>query len=289
MNESSRLPPALKRVRAIVLPRKEAVADLRPLGVAAVDHVLGGGLAAGRLHEVFAREPQAEASAMGFTVMLALRLLRGAAGPGASPLLWLREEAAQQRAGLCGAGLAELGLDPARLILGVLPDARALLRAGVDALRCMGCEESGTAGGLGVVIFELSGNPALLDLTASRRLALAAERSGVTPLLLRLRGANPSPSAAQTRWAVGAACSAPLAARAPGHPALAVTLLRQRGGAAGFDWELEWDRDAVAFRQGGFGGGRAGEALSGARLPLSGGGSVPSSGTGSAAAWGIAV
>ncbi len=140
----------------------------------------------------------------------------------AAPLLWLREESAQRRAALHGPGLADLGLDPARLILGVLPDAKALLRAGVDALRCSA---------LGVVVLELGGNPALLDLTGSRRLALAAEASGVTPLLLRVRDARPSPSAAQTRWQVASAPSAALAADAPGHPALTLGLLRQRGGA----------------------------------------------------------
>ncbi len=173
-----------------------------------------------------------------------------------------------------GPGLADLGLDPARLILGVLPDAKALLRAGVDALRCSA---------LGAVILELGGNPALLNLTSSRRLALAAEASGVTPLLLRVRAARPSPSAAQTRWQVSSAPSAPLAADAPGHPALTLGLLRQRGGPAGLDWNVEWDRDAVCFRP---------AALPGARLPLSGSGPVPPGGAAGEAGdafWRIAV
>jgi protein ImuA len=191
---------------------------------------------------------------MGFAAMLALRLLGAGEMGGGETLLWLREEAVQRRAGLHGPGLAELGFDPARLVLGVLPDARALLRAGADALRC---------GGVGAVILELHGNPALLDLTASRRLALAAESSGVTPLMLRLGKARTAPSAAHTRWAVGAAPSARLAAEAPGNPMLAVTLLRQRGGPAGQDFALEWDREGSIFRA----------ALPGARLPLSGGGS----------------
>jgi protein ImuA len=230
---------------------------LRPLGHDALDRTLAGGLVAGAVHEVFARDGQGEAghdaSAMGFALMLALRLLLSG-----ETILWLREERVQRRAGLYGPGLAELGLDPARLVLGVLPDARALLRAGVDALRC--------AGGLGAVILELHGNPPLLDLTASRRLALAAESSGVTPLLLRLGSARPAPSAARTRWDVAPMPSARLEADAPGYPALAVTLLRQRGGPAGLGFELEWDRECRIFRA---------APLPGARLPLSGGGPGP--------------
>jgi protein ImuA len=254
MHESSRLSPALKRALAASAPVASAKGPLRALGVEAVDRVLGGGLALGACHEIFAREESGGASATGFAVMLAQRLMQ----EGPQTMLWLREEKVQRRAGLNGAGLADLGLDPARLILGILPDAKALLRASVDALRCRGA--------LGVVMLELSGNPRLLDLTASRRMALAAEASGVTLLLLRTDRASPAPSAACTRWEVGPAPSHSLEADAPGHPMFAVTLLRQRGGPADFNWILEWDRDAGHFRP---------AALPGTRLPLSGGGPVP--------------
>lgn len=258
MYESSRLSPAVKRALAGAMPRAQGRAASRPLGVTAIDRMLGGGLAVGGLHEIFAAEGQGDASALGLAAMLALCVTSAAAD--APAILWLREEAAQRKAPLHGPGLADLGLDPARLILGVLPDPRALLRASVDALRCAA---------LGAVILELGGNPPLLDLTASRRLALAAEESGVTPLLLRVRGARPMPSAAQTRWQVTAAPSAPLAAEAPGAPAMTLSLLRQRGGAAGLDWIVEWDRDAGSFKP---------AALPGTRLPLSGGGSRPAAG-----------
>ena len=71
-----------------------------------------------------------------------------------------------------------------------------------------------------------------LDLTASRRLALAAEQSGVTLFLLRLE-AQPVPSAADTRWTVGAAPSRSLEADAPGPPMFEIELLRRRAGPAG--------------------------------------------------------
>jgi protein ImuA len=91
-------------------------------------------------------------------------------------------------------------------------------------------------------VIELWGEPRPLDLTASRRLAMAAESSGVTTLLLRIAAA-PAPSAAQTRWRVAAAPSLPLAANAPGHPAFDLELMRQRGGPEGLRWQVEWNRE----------------------------------------------
>jgi protein ImuA len=115
----------------------------------------------------------------------------------------------------------------------------ALLRATVDALRCPA---------LGVVIAESWGSMRELDLTASRRLALAAEKSGVTLLLLCLN-AEPVPSAAQTRWEVASAPSQALPGHAPGAPVFDITLLRQKSGPCGMNWRLEWDRDRRIFRE----------------------------------------
>src|SRR3546814_14904985 len=112
-----------------------------------------------------------------------------------------------------------------------------LLRAAAEIVRC---DE------VGVAVIELWRQPRPLDLTASRRLAVAAEASGVTALMLRIDAA-PTPSAAHTRWQVAAAPSPPLEANAPGIPALDPTLLRQRGGAGGTHWCVEWDRDARGF------------------------------------------
>src|SRR3546814_8550577 len=93
-------------------------------------------------------------------------------------IIWLREERVERQAGgLYAPGLREIGIDPARLILGLLPDPLAVLRAAADVVRCPEA---------GVAVVELWRNPRQLDLTASRRLALAAETSGVTVLLLRV-------------------------------------------------------------------------------------------------------
>ncbi len=214
-------------------------------GHEALDATLSGGLVRGRVHELFAAQGDDGPSAAGFAVLLALR----AAGPG-SPVLWLRTDEAERRGGrLHAPGLAELGGDPGALVLGFSPDAKALLRSAADAARCPG---------LKALIVECWGKCASLDLTASRRLALAAEQSGVTLFLLR-REAEPVPSAADTRWAVRAAPSRALEANAPGAPMFEIELLRRRAGPAGMRWRLEWNRDLLAFTD---------PALPGAVVPL---------------------
>ena len=98
----------------------------------ALDAALHGGLARGRVHELFAAEADDAASAAGFAAMLALRV----AGRQA-PILWLRTDEAERRGGgLHAPGLVELGGDPDSLVLGQAPDAKALLRGAADAARC---------------------------------------------------------------------------------------------------------------------------------------------------------
>lgn len=224
---------------------KGTLQSYRGLGVRSVDLALGNGLARGRVHEIYAAEVGDMGSATGFAVTFAARLTH----PG-QPVLWLRAARAAHAGGVLQAnGWADLGGLPAEAIVGVMPDGVALLRAAVDALRCPA---------LGAVIVESWGAMRELDLTASRRLALAAERSGVPLLLLRI-DATPAPSAAQTRWQVASAPSRALPGNAPGLPAFDVTLLRQRSGPCGLGWRLEWDRDRRIFRE---------AALSGAVVPV---------------------
>lgn len=199
------------------------------------DAAFEGGLARGRVHELFALEPGDAASAAGFAAMLALCARRGA-----EPLLWLRTDQSERSGGgLYAPGLAELGGDPASLVIGHAPDPVSLLRGAADSARCAG---------LMAVIVECWGKCPALDLTASRRLALAAERSGTTVLMLRA-DAEPVPSSAETRWAVRAAASNGLEANAPGLPAFEIELLRRRAGPAGSRWRMEWDRDRCMFRE----------------------------------------
>ena len=198
-----------------------------------LDAFLDGGFRRAKLHEILAEDVEGAGAAAGFAAMLGLRLQEG------RPLLWLRTCAAERRGRLYAPGFAELGGDPSALLLAAAPDDLSLLRSAADALRIPG---------FGAVIVECWGNPALLDLTATRRLTLAAAGSGVTALLLRI-GAKPGPSTAETRWSALAAPSAPLEANAPGRPALDLTLLRNRSGPADRSWRVEWNRDRRRFAE----------------------------------------
>ncbi|MDZ3831825.1 MAG: hypothetical protein U0S50_08420 [Sphingopyxis sp.] len=232
------------RIAASGAPADSRAGGWLTSGHAGFDAALGGGLMVGRCHEFFAADPLDAASAAGFAALLALRC------GGAAPLLWLRTADSAQREGqLYAPGLAELGGDPNRLLLVETDDAKALLAAANDAVRCAGSA---------AVVVESRGRLPALDLTAGRRLALGARDAGTILLLLRIAAA-PEPSAAETRWQVTAAPSRELEARAPGAPAFDLELLRWRAGPAGARWRLEWNRDEQAFRE---------PALSGAFLPL---------------------
>ncbi len=200
----------------------------------------------GRVHEIYAAETDDAGAAAGFAAAMAAGM---AATKG--PVLWLRSRRSSSVAGVIQAnGWAELGGAPGQAIVGIVPDTMALLQATADGLRNPG---------LGGVIAEGWGPMRELGLTASRRLALAAEKSGVPLFLLRVDAA-PVPSAAQTRWQVAAAPSCALPGRAPGLPTFDITLLRQRSGPSGLSWQVEWDRDQRKFRE---------AAVSGAVVPLS--------------------
>ena len=188
------------------------------------------------LHEIYAGATADITTATGFALALAAR-----AAP-QRPILWARQDFVDAEAGRVHApGLAELGLDPARILLVRARDAEDVLRAGSEGARCPA---------LGAVLIEPWGEPRRLDLTASRRLALAAEEAGVTTLLLRIAAAE-APSAARTRWLARPLPSRALEANAPGMPAFGLRLLRHRGGvrgdAAEREWRVEWDRDRQCF------------------------------------------
>ncbi|SFF89978.1 protein ImuA [Novosphingobium sp. CF614] len=200
-------------------------------------------LAAGHLHEIHAGEED-RAAAMAFALS-AIRAGNGKAPAEtpaetlAEPLFLVRWRSGSCPAVLCGEGLAMLGLAPARLVIVEAGNELELLRAGLEAARCPG---------VGAILLETRGRLAGYDLTASRRLALAAERTRGRVIVLRIAAA-PRPSAAQTRWSVAGAPSVPLAADAPGWPAIDVELLRRRDGPAGGRWRLEWDAEQGSFRE----------------------------------------
>jgi protein ImuA len=233
MSESRDIIASLRRrIGAIEGMKPCAGGDLFALGDM-LDARLDGGLPRGRLHELFAATETDQAAVAGFALMLAIRI-------GGGPILWLRQDGAVRAAGhVHAAGMVELGFDPARLIEVVVPDEVALLRAAGDAVRCPE---------VAMVLIEPWKAARAIDLTASRRLAIAAEASGVTVLMLRGQ-ADPAPSAAYSRWQIRGAAAVPLEGDAPGHATIEVALLRHRRGLAEFRICLEWDRDQRCFRE----------------------------------------
>jgi protein ImuA len=151
--------------------------------------------------------------------LLAAGLLAGATGA----VLWVLE-----RSDLHPPALAAVGLGSERVVYVQACKPRTVLLVMEEGLR-----HRGLAG----VVGEFGGG---LSLTASRRLQLAAERSGVTAFLLRRsrRFDDPmlaQPSAAVTRWRVAAVPSGPPLAHAPETPGLGrarwrLDLVRCRGG-----------------------------------------------------------
>ncbi|MEO7814996.1 MAG: hypothetical protein ABIR87_06080 [Sphingomicrobium sp.] len=148
------------------------------------------------------------------------------------PLLWVQDRMAIIESGR----VHPPGLDLGDLIHVEARDSKAALWAMEEGLRC-------TA--VGAVIGEIWGDPAALDFTATRRLAVAAERHGVAAYLVRLGGSE-NLSGARLRWRVASAPSLlhPLNPRAPGLATWQAELFRARGSQPG-TWRLAHEKDGI--------------------------------------------
>jgi protein ImuA len=270
MPSATQLVDLQERIRRIERPNATRRGVL-PFGVAAIDHALPeGGLALGALHEILGAGPDEEdgAAASGFAAAIAGRMDNPFVIPGhraamnpepvntdlnpdftslcsrvpgsravPSPrndsraaggmVLWCLKQR-----DLYGPGLAEHGLDPARI---------ALVRAARDDDILWALEEGLRSPDLAAVVGEVG----RLPMVAGRRLQLAAERSGVTALLLRrwrtgaeAAGERTQPSAAVTRWRITSLLSLPDGEPGLGRPRWRVELLRCRG-AEPAAWDTE--------------------------------------------------
>jgi protein ImuA len=220
------------QLAALALPGPVVAKGHVGLGIAALDAFLGSGLVRAALHEVGSQGTADLPAAMAFALGVAMRAARQ------RPILWVRQDAFDGESGHPHpAGLAELGFNPGRFLLVKAPDAAGVLRAAGEGVRCPA---------LGALLIQPWGEPPILDLTASRRLALAAGASGVMTLMVRT--ANAGASAAHTRWLVASRPSHALEANAPGQPALTIRLVRHRGGLAEREWQVAWDRERGRFQ-----------------------------------------
>jgi protein ImuA len=174
-------------------------------GVSAIDaHLPGGGLAQGSLHDI---QGEGEAAA---AILFAAGILARTGGT----ILWCATGSQT-----FAPGLACAGLHPAQAIHARARDEKTVLLLMEEALR-----HPGLSGVLG----ELKHLP----MTASRRLALAAERSGIIVLALRAGAADPTPNAAATRWRIASLPATPLPSAGIGRARWQVELTRCRGAAA---------------------------------------------------------
>lgn len=215
--------------RAISTAEHFGEAGSRSFGIATIDAALGGGLAEGALHELAAATPFCFGATAGFALALA-----ALARAPARETLWIATDFDLHETGVpYGPGLDQLGLAPERLL--IVRVARP-----VDALFAM--EEALKCRALATVVAELNSAP---DLTATRRLALAARQGGGLGLLLRHK-ADGAPSTAATRWRVAPRPSAPDELGGLGLTSFALSLTRNRRGPCG-DWTIAWNHHEHAF------------------------------------------
>jgi protein ImuA len=144
------------------------------------------------------------------------------------PILWVQDRMAILESGR----IHPPGLPSQNLIHVETRDARDALWAMEEGVRCSA---------LSCVIGELWGDPRALDFTATRRLAVASEKSGTPCWLVRL-GGNANLSGARMRWRIASAPSLAneLDLKAPGLPAWDAELFRARGMPPG-RWGLAHD------------------------------------------------
>ena len=147
------------------------------------------------------------------------------------PLLWVQERMAILESGR----VHPPGIPSQNLIHVEARDAREALWAMEEGVRCSA---------LSGVIGEIWGDPRALDFTATRRLAVASERTGVPCWLVRLDG-TANLSGARMRWRVASGPSLPndLDPRAPGTPAWDAELFRARGTQPG-RWNIAHEEAA---------------------------------------------
>jgi len=181
----------------------------------------------GAVHEFRAGDYRDAPSALG----LGLSLSSMAIAERRQPLVWITHAQEALHAGIVyGNGLSLYGVNLDDCIFVHARNAMAALWSAEEAV-CHGC----------LVLLEFWTPHRLLDLTATRRLQLGAEKSGARLFLFRHRR-DEGASAAYTRWHVTSAPSAkdPLDERGLGRPRWAAALEKSREGARG-RWVLEWD------------------------------------------------
>lgn len=205
----------------------------RPLTGACAEPALGplnnafpnGVFATGAVHEFIAARAEDIAATSGFIIGLLHVLLKKD-----NPSLWISAEG-----NIYPPALAALGIPVHQLLFANLRREKEVLWTLEEALKCAP---------LNAVVAEVR----QLDFTASRRLQLAVESSGVTALIIR-----PQPrvldSTSIARWQIRSLPGL-IEDDLPGvgFPRWKVELLRVRNGKPG-SWEVTWRDGQLAFKE----------------------------------------
>jgi len=175
----------------------------------------------GALHEFLTEMPEHAAASIGFISGLLQALMQEGGA-----CLWIGVSRT-----VFPPALQAFGVEPDRIIFVDLKQERDVLWAMEEGLKCEG---------LSAVIAEVRD----INLTASRRLQLAVEKSKVTGFILRNDPRKLSTTACVARWKISPLASA-LEAGMPGvgFPRWNVELLKVRNGNPGV-WKMEWSANS---------------------------------------------
>ncbi|WP_426231383.1 ImuA family protein [Pararhizobium sp. DWP3-4] len=214
-----------------------------PLGIAALDDILQGGLPLGGLTEIRTAETRDAGAAMGF--VLALAVLCQDRGQAVSPVLWIGQGMTASEAGPpYGRGLQAYGLDTGRCIF-------SSPRTVADALWI--AEAALSVPVFTAIILEIRGNPAQFGLNESRRLHMRA-RTGKVPIFLLRQAGEEEASSAIFRFRVAPAPAAgrplpdgSMLAGSIGNPVFRVAVEKSRAFAP-LELLMEWSSHARRFR-----------------------------------------
>ncbi|MEO1280370.1 MAG: hypothetical protein AAFV69_01410 [Pseudomonadota bacterium] len=202
-------------------------------GIEDIDDVLPiAGMSAGAVHEVSGAAYGDTVAASSYVLSLLWQLARLAPS---GPILWCQTTKSQQEFGsVYGAGLKAFGFHASQFIFAETPHKHDVLWA---------LEEGARSRSLLAVVGEVDA----ISFTQTRRLSLAAAKSGTPVLLLRAHN-DLSASATETRWRIATTQGMPdpFLSNAPGNPCWQVELVRCRGGRPG-SWNVEWNNETHRF------------------------------------------
>lgn len=201
-------------------------------GIRVIDEVLQGGLLSASLHEIAPATVRDFGAATGFAFALAAR----AAKSGGDTLCIQTDFAAIESGDIYGPGCDLFGLQTKQLLILKVSHPLDALWAMEEALKCRA---------LASVIVELPHEGPVADLTATRRLTLAAREGGSLGFLLRHRPSSLTGSV-ETRWEVAAVPSRPDQFGGLGRTAFVLSLTKNRHGPAG-RWPVVWNHYEGVF------------------------------------------